>query len=180
MSSSVASRPKPVARRAVLRAGGALGVAAALGTAVRSADADADWPLADEERAAVLGLAGAVAVIPVPFPNFGESGVATARVSADRLRAAAAKTPANRMADVHTGARTLVDAGLLKAPPRELALGVGQLVAKSGGKPTPALQALVALAISTVSAHFDPANDKAAQLWLDVVRRLATNTGGGR
>lgn len=183
-------RVRSLDRRAVLRASGAVGAAAALSATVRSADADASSPLVGPERAMVLDLARALAIIPVPFPSFGEQGSASSRVTADRVDGAFSRLRTERAAEALSGARTLIAAGLLAEPPKHVALGVGRLVAAGVDKASPPLRSVVALAIATVSTHFDPNADNAADLWLDVVRRLhlrneqetadGASSGGGR
>lgn len=116
----------------------------------------------------VLQVARAGATVPISFPAFGERGPASSRATPDRLRAAARQLPGGRLALARAGAGHLIEAGLLDVGREELLTGIGGQARER----EPALVAAVALAIATVSRHFDPTSDHAAGVWIGGLRRL--------
>jgi hypothetical protein len=172
-------RPASVGRRDFL------GLASAAGTAALVAGPTvAPGSLSAGQRALVLQVARAGAVFPIEFPGFGEPGPAVTRATATRLRAAASRLTSERRAQARAGADALIGRGLLGQPTARLLAGIGlQANAATGG---PGLTAVVALAIATVSRHFDPGCDEAALVWIDGLRimhqrgTLALAGGGAR
>jgi hypothetical protein len=156
-------------RLASLDRRGFLGLAGAAGTAVLVAGAGvAPGSLSVQERTMILQVARAGAVFPIEFPGFGEPGPAVARATAARLRGAASRLVSARWGQARAGADALIARGLLGQPRARLLAGIGREadVAASG----PGLTAVVALAIGTVSRHFDPGCDEAALVWIDGLR----------
>jgi hypothetical protein len=173
---SVTRLPRPsggeprasVNRRRFLCAAG--GATLAFGPAVPRGSLTADWSLTAGQRLMVLQVARAGAVFPIRFPDFGEPGPATARATAARRRRAASRTSPGRLALARAGADTMIAHGLLNQPRARLLDGIGQLTGTAQAQP--GLTAAVALAIATVSRHFDPASDDAALIWTDGLRRV--------
>jgi hypothetical protein len=118
----------------------------------------------------ILQVARAGAVFPIEFPGFGEPGPAASRATMARLREAAHRASAARLALARAGSGALIARGLAGQPPARLLGGIGRLAAE--GRQHRELTALVALAIATVSRHFDPDSDAAARVWLDGLGRL--------
>jgi hypothetical protein len=137
---------------------------------VRSDDVglkEAAASLSVREREMILRIGRIGAGYPIAFPDFGERGPAVQRATAGRLAVVEQRLPAARRALAREGARHLLGAGLLDADRAKLVEGVGQKVlhARKRNPPRP-LVAAVALAIGTVSRHFDPNSDDAARMWL--------------
>jgi hypothetical protein len=150
-------------RRGFLGVAGVAGAAAITGVP-KSARKRSSGSLSAGESAMILAVARAGAVFPIDFPPFGEPGPASARATAARLRIAARRASPGRLALARAGAGTLIAQGLPGKPRARLLDGIGRLARSSGGHRE--LTAAVALAIATVSKHFDPNSDEAAQLWL--------------
>ena len=150
---------------------GFLGVAGAVGAAVLALGPAARRPaLTADERQMILQVARAGAVFPIEFPAFGEPGPATSRATPARLRQAAGRASPGRLALARAGADALIADGLLNQPRSRLLAGIGRQAARAPGDHE--LTAAVALAIATVSRHFDPGSDDAALTWTDGLRRL--------
>ena len=161
-------RRASVNRRGFLCVAGAATLA--LGPAPGRGSLSASGSLTADERLMVLQVARAGAVFPIRFPDFGEPGPATGRATAARLRRAASRTSPGRLALARSGADAMIARGLLNQPRARLLDGIGQLSGTAHAQP--ALNAAVALAIATVSRHFDPGSDDAAQLWTDGLLRV--------
>jgi hypothetical protein len=129
--------------------------------------AAATGALSAEQSAMVLRIAAAGAVYPIPFPSFGESGSALSRATPVRLHNALDKVGSTRLALIRAGADALVRAN--PADDAALRAAVADL---SGTDRVTALTAAVAVAVATISTHFDPNADAAAQLWIGGLRRL--------
>lgn len=114
-----------------------------------------------------LQIAAVGAVFPIPFPAFGETGPASSRITDARLLRAARRLPAARLASVQSDLAALAGRGLLDVTPQRLLDGITEL---AGAPQAPT--AAVALAIATVSTHFDPGSDAAARVWLDGLRQM--------
>jgi hypothetical protein len=170
--------PTRVSRRTFLGVtGGVVGSAALAGTSVwtgapgaRVVTAAGTSPAAT--RTMIVQLARVGAQVPIPFPDFGEPGPASSRATLPRLQAAERRLTAERRALVRAGAQRLIDDGLLDAEPARLVQGVGHLAAEGDDHQQRALTAAVALAVATVSTHFAPHDDRAAQVWIGGLRRL--------
>jgi TAT (twin-arginine translocation) pathway signal sequence len=149
-----------------------LGVAGAAGAGALTVSSPASSPKSfpAQERAMILQVAKAGAVFPIKFPSFGEPGPATARATAARLRGAARRLSASRLALARSGASLLIAEGLLNQPRARLLDGIGRLAGTESGERE--LTATVALAIGTVSRHFDPGRDQPASIWIDGLRIL--------
>jgi hypothetical protein len=141
---------------------GVAGAASAGVLAVKPAAPSRPFPAG--ERRMILQVARAGAVFPIKFPGFGEPGPATARATAARLNAAARRLSGERLALARAGAGLLIAQGLLDQPRARLLDGVGRLAGIASGERE--LTAAVALAIGTVSRHFDPGRDEAASVWI--------------
>ena len=118
----------------------------------------------------ILQVARAGAVFPMEFPGFDEPGPAVSRATAARLRGAARRASGPRLAVARSGARTLIAQGLLDHPRPRLVQGIGGLADDPAAQRE--LTAVAALAIATVSSHFDPDSDHAAQRWIGGLREL--------
>jgi hypothetical protein len=152
-------------RRNFLEVAGAAGagvLAARPGASTRSLSAD--------ERTMIVQVAKAGAVFPIPFPSFGEPGTASSRATETRLIAPARRLSADRLALARAGADLLIAQGLLNQSRARLLDGIGRLAGTASGER--ALSATVALAIGTVSRHFDPGRDYPASLWIAGLRLL--------
>lgn len=121
-----------------------------------------------DQSAMVLRVARAGAVFPIDFPNFGEPGPAWSRATLARLRAAARRACSPRLELAIGGTQALIQHGLLGQPRARLLDGIGEVASD----PANDLTALVALAIATVSRHFSPNSDDAAELWIELLRGL--------
>jgi hypothetical protein len=158
-------------------AAGSAIVASGLGLPTSTA-ADDEVALSSRQRRMVLQVARAGARVPIDFPDFGEPGPAVERATLERLQAAEREVDADRLALVRAGAADLIDAGLLGVGQDRLVEGIARHGAEADLGQDRALVALVAIAIATISKHFDPNADSAAQLWVDGLRRA--HEKGGR
>jgi len=149
---------------------GLLGVLAGVGAAafVTMPGYISSGSLSADERIMILQVARAGAVFPIAFPDFGEPGPASSRATAARLRRAAGRASPQRLALARSGADALIAQGLLNRPRARLLDGIGQQAGPTAAESR--LTAVVALAIATVSRHFDPDSDEAALLWTDGLR----------
>jgi len=170
--------PVAVSRRRFLGGAGAVGSAivagglAAAGTSGAAAPAASTAAaLSGAERDLVLEVARAGARVPIAFPDFGEPGPATARATAARLRDAESRLRDERLALVKAGTGDLVERGLGGAGRQELVDGLAGHAAEATRDQEVALVAVVALAVATVSRHFDPNADSAARVWVGGLRR---------
>lgn len=172
MSSAIPERAGPSARRLTRRALLAATAAATTAVAVgygRVPAAAAAGTLSAGQSAMVLRIAAAGAVYPIPFPSFGESGSASSRATAARLEDALGKVATARLALVRAGADALIQAHPVDDPALR-----GAIADLAGTDRAAALTAAVAVAVATISTHFDPNSDSAAQLWIGGLRRLPT------
>ncbi|WP_344073604.1 hypothetical protein, partial [Prauserella alba] len=113
----------------------------------------------------------------VPFPRFGPpNGDPPPSVTAQGLDTAIARLTTGRLAFAKAGARAMVAAQLLESDVSHLARKVGELAAQSDHQSLLQLRATTGLAIAAVSSHFDPNSNTAADLWLDMSRRLSEKT----
>lgn len=150
---------------------GAAGVAVAAVSVVGAGEADAATARFTEAQAAMLlRVARVGAVFPVPFPGFGEKGPAVRRATKRRLVAAQHRASAHRLALAHGGAVDLIRAHLAGAGQPALLDGLGRLAGTGNAQHRKRLHAVVALAIATVSTHFDPNSDAGAKAWLGGLR----------
>ncbi|MFB4309958.1 hypothetical protein [Actinomadura sp. GTD37] len=138
---------------------------AAASTPGARAPAAAAAPL-DQRREMLLQAALAGAVYPIEFRGFGESSRGRARATPARLRAAERRLDAKRLARAWAGADALIAQGLLGAPQGRLLAGIGRLAAQADDTGRKDLLAFTALGVATLSPHFDPADDSAAEIWL--------------
>ncbi|MER6949624.1 hypothetical protein ABT294_36990 [Nonomuraea sp. NPDC000554] len=165
------ARPR-LTRRAFVRVAGtgatAMVLAAGIGTSPARA---APATLSPQEADMILQVARAGAVYPAAFPAFGEEGPAVRRATAARLAARLTELDAPRLELARQGARSLVSAGLLNTGRPRLLAGIARQASATQAA-APELVAVVALAVATVSAHFDPASDAAASVWLNALRNL--------
>jgi hypothetical protein len=151
-------------RRLFLGASGVAAMASCLGTFPATARV-----FSPAETDMILQVARAGAVFPIEFPSFGEPGPAWARATPIRLARATARLTAARRPLVRSGAGLLISRGLFDRPRQDLLDGIGR---EAGGPGVRGLTALVALAIATVSRHFDPNSEEAAEVWVDGLGRL--------
>jgi len=153
-------------RRSVL--GGGLAGAAVLAVGVPSAAET----VSDEDLLA--HIAGTIAVLPVPFPEFGEKGPAHTRATHDRVRSALGRLPdASGVAD---GLRVIRPVVSVEDDHETVVRGFGELVAAN--RSVDGLAAVVATCVATLSSKFDPSARSGADLWLDFARRFAAMPGG--
>lgn len=142
----------------------------ALGTAAAASAADA--ALDAQEREVVLAVARAGAVFPVDFPAYdGEQAPAVDRATDARLDATLGRTNPDRIELARLAARSLHDT----AGRQDLLDRLGRLADGADEPVRRGATALVALAVTTVSARFDPNRDEAADLWLEGIRILHVN-----
>jgi len=158
--------PGGISRRSFLRATGVAGTATLAATAVASPSAAAAEFTA-EESAIVLQIARAVAVFPVAFPEYWESGPAAERATNARMDTVMSGLPAARAELARAGARRLIAAGLSGVTGQRFLDGVAE---QTGKQAPPDLVAVVALAVSVICRHFSPDDDWIAAQWCDVVR----------
>ncbi|GHF40975.1 hypothetical protein FHX82_004899 [Amycolatopsis bartoniae] len=167
-------RPKSAlpTRRTVLAGSAAV---AALATVSAAPAAAAPLSAADEDL--LVQVARTVAVLPVPFPAFDETGPATGRATQPRLSAVLGRVdPAGRAA-LADGLGRLRTAGPLPGEPEALVRAIGRVADTAGA--LPGLTAVVATALATISSRFEPGRRPAAELWLDYARRFAAMPVGG-
>jgi hypothetical protein len=155
-----------LSRRHFLGTAGTVGSVMVLGAAPASASAR---PLSAQEISVVLQVARTGAVFPIPLPSFGERGSPVSRATPARLRAAAGRIKASRLASVQAASAELAALGHPKRRTQDQLLADIGRISEDGG---PDLTALVALAIATVHRRFDPADDDAAELWIGGLRVL--------
>ncbi|MBO2446339.1 hypothetical protein J4573_04505 [Actinomadura barringtoniae] len=147
---------------------GTVTLAATAATAVPAASATAaTGEFTAEESAMVLQLARAVAVFPVAFPEYWESGPATGRATSARMDTATNGLPTARAELARAGARRLITAGLPGVTGQRFLDGVAE---QTGKQAPPDLVAVVALAVSVICEHFAPDDDWIAAQWCNVVR----------
>jgi hypothetical protein len=169
------SRARRFTRRSVLGSG--LAGAAVLAVGVPGAAATGvTLTSADEEL--LVHIAGTIAVLPVPFPAFGEQGTAGSRATTGRLRSSLGRLPGAGHAAVADGLRVIRPVVSTGDDHETVVRRFGELVA--GNQAVDGLVAVVAVCVATLAAKFDPASRSAAELWLDYARRFAAITGGGR
>jgi hypothetical protein len=141
----------------------AVGAPGAAETAVSAADEDL-----------LAHIAGTIAVLPVPFPEFGEKGPARTRATHDRVRAAVRRLP--RASGVADGLRVIRPVVSVEDDHETVVRGFGRLVAEN--RSVDGLAAVVATGVATLSSRFDPSARSGADLWLDYARRFAAMQGG--
>lgn len=149
---------------------GFLGVAVGASATVTLA-VSSNRTMTADQSAMVLQVARAGAIFPIDFPSFGEPGPASARATPRRLRSAMYSASRRRAEQAVRGADALIGRGLLGQPQPSLLAGIGEL-ADRPGPGTRDLTAAVAIAIATVSRHFDPDANDAAELWIAFLREL--------
>jgi hypothetical protein len=156
-------------RRSVL--GGGLAGAAVLAVGVPGA-AETALSAADEDLLA--HIAGTIAVLPVPFPEFGEKGPAHTRATHDRVRSTVHRLP--QASGVADGLRVLRPVVSVRDDHETVVRGFGRLVAEN--RSVDGLAAVVGTCVATLSSRFDPSARSGAELWLDFARRFAAMDGG--
>jgi len=145
-----------------------------VGTAPATATTSA---LTQDEVSLILRLANVIATTPVPFPSFGEPGDPRARVTATRVGRGTALLPAERLQNAKHGIANLtaLTPGLTA---EDVVTLIGTHLKAATAATRSALCTTVALAIATVSNHFDPRSDTAAELWLGFTERYAARSAG--
>jgi hypothetical protein len=163
-------RPRSrLSRRRFLGTAGTAGSVVVLGAAPASASAR---PLSPQETSVVLRVARTGAVFPIPLPSLDEPGSALSRATPDRLRAAANRMKASRLASVQAASAELTALGHPEHRTQDQLLAdIGNIARSGHGRAD--LTALVALAIATVARRFDPNDDDPAELWIGGLRLLA-------
>lgn len=180
MSDQEAARSPVLSRRRAIGAagagvmlGGALTPSAAASPTASPTGSPTGSPsagLTARQRAAVLRVARAGANVPVGFPSFGEPGTAEARATATRLDAALARLDAARLAPIAAAADALSGRGAAQRGRAKLLAALGRLA--DDPEHADGARMLAALAIATVSRHFDPNSDYPASLWIGGLRHL--------
>lgn len=176
MSDQEAARSPVLSRRRAIGAAGAgvmLGGALTPSAAASPTASPTGSPpagLTARQRAAVLRVARAGANVPVRFPSFGESGTPEARATATRLDAALARLDAARLAPIAAAADALSGRGAAQRGRAKLLAALGRLA--DDPEHADGARMLAALAIATVSRHFDPNGDYPASLWIGGLRHL--------
>jgi hypothetical protein len=127
--------------------------------------------LTASQRAVVLRVAKAGANVPVRFPSFGEKGAPEARATSARLDAALARLDAGRLTRVAAAADALAGRGAANGGRARLLAALGRLA--DDAEHADGVRMLAALAIATVSRHFDPNSDYPASLWVGGLRHLS-------
>ncbi|WP_163506043.1 hypothetical protein [Fodinicola acaciae] len=161
-----------LSRRTFLTVSGALASGAVLATG-ESAQA-ADLPLDERQTRMVLRVAAFGARVPAPLPDFGESGPAMSRATADRLAGAVAGLPEQRLALVRAAADSLLQEGLVDGDDATMLAAIGKRAVEPDK--TDGLIALVALAAATVTRQVKPTADDLAKVWLAAIARLSAST----
>jgi hypothetical protein len=164
-------QPRGLSRRTFIELAGAAGVtvgALSVGSAAAEPTASGPATFGPREQQVTLQIAAAGAVFPIPFPDFGEKGPATTRVTAPRLSKAIRRVRPARLEQARAGAAQVVAARLDGVDQPTLLTGLGRLAADDN----PQLIALAAIAVATVSTRFDPNDDGPAQRWLAGLHRL--------
>jgi hypothetical protein len=168
-----------VTRRGFARLAVVAGAVTALGVASTGVAFGADaGALSQHEKDLVLRLARAVATEPVPFPSFGEAGPPLSRVTEERLDLAYRRLSTTRRGQVQQAAALLTEADLPTTDVAQAAASIGKLASAGNAETNPALRAIVALAVSAVSTHFDPNADSTAELWLGFARHYHMRLAG--
>jgi hypothetical protein len=133
----------------------------------------AETALSASDEDLLAHIAGTIAVLPVPFPEFGEKGPAPTRATNDRVRAALQRLP--RMSGVADGLRVIRPVVSVQDDHETVVRGFGELVAEN--RSVDGLAAVVATCVATLSSRFDPGARSGADLWLDYARRFAAMQG---
>lgn len=172
MSEQEAARHPGLSRRRVIGTAGA-GVVLGGALAPPAAAGPTGGPqagLTASQRAVVLRVAKAGANVPVRFPSFGEQGTAEARATGARLDAALARVDAGRLTRAAAAADALDGRGAASGGRARLLAALGRLA--DDPEHADGARMLAALAIATVSQHFDPNGDYPASLWVGGLRHL--------
>ncbi|MEV6825002.1 hypothetical protein [Amycolatopsis sp. NPDC051102] len=168
---------RELSRRRFVRCSVVLAGTAALavgGVCVAEA-AEFSWP--DDDLGAVLALCRAVATAPAPLPSFGEEGTPLSRATRDRLEQRLGSLAAARRAQAQQGARVLRELDAAGVDKARVIAGLGRRIqGDSGAKRL--LTPVTALALSTVTTHFDAAADASAELWLDFAKHYHLRVAG--
>ncbi|QKW38622.1 hypothetical protein HUT06_35210 [Actinomadura sp. NAK00032] len=109
--------------------------------------------------------------MPVRFPSFGEAGTAEARATAARLDAALARLDPRRAERVAAAADALAGRSAAQRGRARLLAALGRLA--DDPEHADGARMLAALAIATISRHFDPNSDYPASLWIGGLRHLS-------
>ncbi|SNS90987.1 hypothetical protein SAMN05443665_101255 [Actinomadura meyerae] len=109
--------------------------------------------------------------MPVRFPSFGEPGTAEARATAARLDAALGRLDTGRLDQIAAAADALGGRGAAQRGRARLLAALGRLA--DDKEHADGARMLAALAIATVSRHFDPNSDYPASLWVGGLRHLS-------
>lgn len=164
-----------ITRRSLLVGGAAVGGVLVVDSALRPAAAREAVP--HGVQTVTLALARVGAVFPAPFPSFGERGTALSRATASRLDTRYAEVKRARRERVAAGCRIIgVDADSVSSS--ALLRRIGTTYANVNASDRLRIEAVVSLAIATVSKRFAVDDDQAAQLWL--VGLAGAPAGGGR
>jgi hypothetical protein len=150
--------------------------AAAAGFAITPAADASPILLTLKDEDVVLKLAHAIATLPVEFPAFGEGGTASSRVTRDRLRTAAATLTSERVSQLRRGIATISAVDPVSSSAERLVTQVGAVVRRGGVDD--GLLPVTALAVATISSHFDARQDSTARLWLDFARNFHERVAG--
>jgi hypothetical protein len=167
---------RAVTRRGFLRACGLAGSGLLIGPSISAkssaSDPETSSSLSAAQSRMALQIARVGSIFPIEFPSFGETGSATSRATASRLHGALGRVTPARLARARSGLDALIAAELLDVDQERLLAGIGRIHAQGTA---PGLTAAVAVAVATVSDHFDPNADAAAQVWLGGLRWLHEN-----
>lgn len=161
-----------MSRRAFLSSGAAAGIATvALGGA--GADRAGAAP-ANDVDAIVLQVAAAAAVFPFRFETY-ENESASARLTAQRVAQAWARTSPARAAQAERGARLLIDGKLGGVTTEALLAHLSVLAAEGSPGQLADLTALAAVAGATLADRLDPDDDILPGIWLGTLENMHLN-----
>lgn len=161
-----------MSRRAFLSSSAVAGVATVALGGVGASSAGAT-PTSDVD-AIVLQVAAAAAVFPFPLET-GESQPASARLTAQRVTQAWARTSSARAAAARRGAQLLLDHELGGADTDELLGQLSVLAAEGSSSQLADLNALVAVAGATLVDRVDPAGEIGPEIWLGTLANMHNN-----
>ncbi|OKJ92938.1 hypothetical protein AMK34_31335 [Amycolatopsis sp. CB00013] len=148
------------------------GTVAAAALATVGAPVAAAVPMSgDSDEDLLLRIAGAIAVMPVPFPGFDERGPAIERATRNRLRLVLARMNHADRGTLFDGLDRVRRVMSVRDDDEMVVRALGR--AATGADSIAAITIVVSTGIATISSRFEPGQRPAAELWLDYARRFA-------